>query len=108
MLVSEAQQELRTVYDGGLYGRLVSGMVWLLSTALASWYSSRSAIIMLVIGGFFIFPLTASKSIHFRIAVQNNCHGQLRSSTDLPLDCLHYAKRHTWRNKDQLFFRGGN
>jgi hypothetical protein len=58
MLISESQQELRTVYDGGLYGQLVSGMVWLLSAALASWYSSRSATIMLVIGGFFIFPLT--------------------------------------------------
>ncbi|HET9514248.1 MAG TPA: hypothetical protein VFO95_10005 [Gemmatimonadales bacterium] len=58
MHVSDAQQEVRTVFRGGSVGQLVSGLLWLGSAALATWSTPRNAIVFLVIGGFFIFPLT--------------------------------------------------
>jgi hypothetical protein len=58
MLITEAQREVRSVYDGGFYGQSASSVIWFLSAALGTWYTARSAIIMLVVGGFFIFPLT--------------------------------------------------
>jgi hypothetical protein len=60
MLVTEAQREVRTVYAGGFFGQTVSGFVWLASAALGTWATPRSAILMLVVGGFFIFPLTTA------------------------------------------------
>ncbi len=58
MIVADAQREMRTAYLGGFMGQLVSGLLWLGSAALATWGSPRSAIFVLVIGGFFIFPVT--------------------------------------------------
>jgi hypothetical protein len=58
MLVADAQKEVRTMYAGGLFGQLVSGMVWLASAVLATWASQRSGILTLVVGGFMIFPIT--------------------------------------------------
>jgi MFS family permease len=58
MNISDAQREVRSVFLGGFAGQLVSGLVWLVSAALATWRSPKSAIIALVAGGFFIFPLT--------------------------------------------------
>jgi hypothetical protein len=57
MLVSDAQREVRRVYLGGLVGNMVSGVLWLASACLAVWQSQRAAIILLVVGGFFIYPL---------------------------------------------------
>jgi hypothetical protein len=56
--ISDAQRDVRTVFLGGFAGQLVSSVVWFLSAAAATWYSTRSAIGMLVFGGMFIFPLT--------------------------------------------------
>jgi hypothetical protein len=39
-------------------GQAVSGSIWLISAALATWVSERSAILVLVFAGIFIFPLT--------------------------------------------------
>ncbi len=58
MQIEEAQLENRTRYVGGFYGQLVSGLLWLISAALAEWSSPRAAITTLVVGGFFIFPMT--------------------------------------------------
>src|SRR5829696_4198015 len=58
MTISEAQLEIRTRFVGGFYGQLVSGTVWLTSAGLAVWHGPRASIIMLVVGGFFIFPAT--------------------------------------------------
>jgi hypothetical protein len=58
MLVVDAQKEVRTVYAGGFFGQLVSAALWLISAALATWASPRAAILEVVLGGFFIFPLT--------------------------------------------------
>ncbi len=58
MHVADAQREVRTVFLGGFMGQLVSGALWLASAALATWGTPRQAITTLVVGGFFIFPLT--------------------------------------------------
>ncbi|HSJ07582.1 MAG TPA: hypothetical protein VK936_12830 [Longimicrobiales bacterium] len=56
--VADAQREVRTVYAHGAVGQAVSGAIWLASAAAASAGAVRPAIIILVIGGMFIFPLT--------------------------------------------------
>lgn len=56
MSITEAQREVRSVYSGGFFGQLVSGLLWLSSAALGTWHSPRAAILLLVLGGFFIFP----------------------------------------------------
>ena len=58
MRIADAQREMRARYVGGFYGQLVSGLLWLLSAALATWSGPRLAIITLVVGGMFIFPAT--------------------------------------------------
>lgn len=58
MNIQDAQRDVRTTFLGGFAGQLVSSLVWFLSAALATWYSSTSAIVVLVLGGVFIFPLT--------------------------------------------------
>jgi hypothetical protein len=58
MDVRDAQREVRNVYIGGFVGQLVSGLLWLLSAAAATWMTPRRGIAVLILGGFFIFPVT--------------------------------------------------
>jgi hypothetical protein len=58
MDIADAQREMRTRFVGGFYAQLVSGVLWLMSASLATWSTPRAAITTLVVGGFFIFPLT--------------------------------------------------
>ena len=58
MDVQDAQREMRSVYIGGFWGQLVSSVIWVVSAALGTWVSPRASILTVVIGGFFIFPLT--------------------------------------------------
>ena len=58
MHVEEAQRECRMVFIGGFWGQIVSATIWLTSAALGTWSTPRAAIIGIVAGGFFIFPLT--------------------------------------------------
>ena len=58
MLVQDAQREVRTVFIGGFWGQLVSSAIWLTSAALGTWVTPRAAILAVVAGGFFIFPVT--------------------------------------------------
>ena len=58
MHVSDAQREVRLTYMGGFPGSVVSGAIWLVSAALGTWGSTDNAILVLVVGGAFIFPLT--------------------------------------------------
>jgi hypothetical protein len=58
MRIADAQEEMRAHFHGGFYGQFVSGVLWLVSASLAVWSSPRAAIVTLVVGGFFIFPLT--------------------------------------------------
>jgi len=58
MDIQEAQRESRSVYIGGFWGQLVSSVIWLVSAALGTWVTPKASIQTVVIGGFFIFPLT--------------------------------------------------
>jgi hypothetical protein len=56
--IHEAQREIRTHFIGGSYGQLVSGGLWLASAAVATWSSPTAGMMLLVVGGMFIFPVT--------------------------------------------------
>jgi hypothetical protein len=58
MQITDAQRENRVRFRGGFYGQLVSGVLWLVSAALATWSTPKAAIVFIVLGGFFIFPVT--------------------------------------------------
>src|SRR5262250_257522 len=58
MEIEDAQREVRSVYIGGFWGQLVSAVIWLVSAALGTWVTLKASILVLVISGFFIFPLT--------------------------------------------------
>jgi hypothetical protein len=58
MDIQDAQREVRSVYIGGFWGQLVSSVIWLVSAALGTWVTPKASILAVVIGGFFIFPLT--------------------------------------------------
>jgi hypothetical protein len=58
MQIADAQRENRVRFRGGFYGQLVSGVLWLVSAALATWSTPKAAIVFIVLGGFFIFPIT--------------------------------------------------
>lgn len=71
MRIEEAQREMREAYLGGSVGQLVSGAIWIVSAALGTWSSRTSAVLALVLGGMFIFPLTllALRASGRRVAV---------------------------------------
>jgi hypothetical protein len=58
MLVRDAQREVRTVFSGGAFGGVVVAILWGISAALGTWSTHRRAILVLVLGGMFIFPMT--------------------------------------------------
>jgi len=58
MTIREAQEESRSVFLGGAVGQLVSSAIWFASAALATWGSRNTAMLALIAGGVFIFPLT--------------------------------------------------
>src|SRR4029077_18343490 len=58
MDIQDAQREVRSVYVGGFGGQLVSSVIWLVSAALGTWVTPKASILIVVIGGFFIFALT--------------------------------------------------
>src|SRR5439155_24739119 len=58
MDVVQAQRDVRAAFRRGFAGQLVASLLWFASAAPATWRSPRSAIVVLVVGGCFIFPLT--------------------------------------------------
>jgi hypothetical protein len=58
MNILESQREMRSAFFGGFAGQLVSGLIWLLSAAVATWISSKIAMAVLFFGSMGIFPLT--------------------------------------------------
>ena len=58
MDIQDAQRESRSVYIGGFWGQLVSSVIWLVSAALGTWVTPKASVLTVLIGGFFIFPLT--------------------------------------------------
>jgi hypothetical protein len=58
MTVADAQREARVAFLGGSVGQLVCGAIWLSSAALGTWVGVREAVIALVAGCMFLYPLT--------------------------------------------------
>ena len=58
MDIKSAQQDVQTTFARGSIGQVVSGVIWLVSAMLGTWVNERYAILLLVLGGAFIFPLT--------------------------------------------------
>jgi hypothetical protein len=56
--IAEAQRDVRRIYEGGFYGQLVSGAVWVVSAGAATWAPFPAAVATLFFGGVLIFPLT--------------------------------------------------
>jgi len=54
----EAQREVRAIYLGGSVGQIVSGVLWLAAAAVATWGTPRQTMVLLFVGGMFIFPVT--------------------------------------------------
>jgi len=49
---------MRSAFLGGFAGQLVSGMIWLIAAALATWLSPNAGMTALFFGSMGIFPLT--------------------------------------------------
>jgi hypothetical protein len=58
MEIAQAQGDVRRTFLGGFAGQLVSAVLWATSAAACTWYSLHLGEIILVLGGFLIFPLT--------------------------------------------------
>jgi hypothetical protein len=57
MKISDAQKEVRTVYLGAFSGMIVTSLIWLASAAVGTWRTTGLAVLILIVGGSFIFPL---------------------------------------------------
>lgn len=58
MHIADAQRDVRKVYHGGFHGQVVSGILWLVSAAAATWASPATGVATLLLGGTLIFPAT--------------------------------------------------
>ena len=58
MELAQAQKDVRDTFLGGFAGQLVSAVLWGTSAAACTWYSFHWGEIVLVLGGFLIFPVT--------------------------------------------------
>ncbi len=54
--IQGAQLDMQSAFMRGSVGQAVSALIWLTSAALGTWASQRLAILLLVVGGMFIFP----------------------------------------------------
>ena len=50
--------DVQTTFLRGTIGQAISGMIWLASAILGTWADEQYAILLLVLAGMFIFPLT--------------------------------------------------
>ena len=57
MNILDAQREMRSAFLGGFAGQLVSGVIWLVAAALATWFSPGMGMAALFFGSMGIFPL---------------------------------------------------
>jgi hypothetical protein len=56
--LAQAQRELRYAYRSASVGQMYAGLVWLASAVTWLTYGSTSGILVLVLGGFLIYPVT--------------------------------------------------
>jgi hypothetical protein len=58
MEIAQAQKDVRRAFLGGFAGQLVAAVLWGTSAAACTWHSLYRGGMILVLGGFLIFPLT--------------------------------------------------
>lgn len=58
MEIEAAQLDVQRTFLRGSIGQAVTGVIWLVSAALGTWGIQKYSILVLVLGGVFIFPLT--------------------------------------------------
>jgi hypothetical protein len=58
MEIAQAKKDVRDTFLGGFAGQLVSAVLWGISAAACTWQSLRLGELLLVFGGFLIFPST--------------------------------------------------
>ncbi len=58
MEIKSAQIDMQTTFLRGTVGQAVSGVIWLASAIAGTWVNEQYAILLLVLAGIFIFPLT--------------------------------------------------
>src|ERR1700722_10417251 len=58
MEIIQAQKDVRDTFLGGFAGQLVAAVLWGASAAACTWRSLHLGEVILVLGGFLIFPLT--------------------------------------------------
>ena len=58
MEIAQAQKDVRETFLGGFVGQLVAAVLWGISAATTTLYSLYMGEVVLLLGGFFIFPLT--------------------------------------------------
>src|SRR5258705_9920354 len=58
MEINQAQKDVRETFLGGFAGQLVSALLWGTSAGVCTWCSLHLGEIVLVLGGFLIFPST--------------------------------------------------
>lgn len=116
MTVTQAQNEMRLAYASGATGALASGLIWLLSGAVALLLTPERAVITLFIGGMFIFPLSVLMSKTLGRAGKHSPENPLGhlalESTFFMLACLPLAYvvflyRSDWFFPAMMFIIGG-
>lgn len=58
MNIIDAQREMRSAFLGGFAGQLVSGLIWLVASAISVWVAPLYGMAVLFFGSMLIFPLT--------------------------------------------------
>lgn len=58
MDIVQGQRDVRDTFMGGFAGQLVSAALWGVSAAACTWHSLRVGGLILLLGGFLIFPAT--------------------------------------------------
>ncbi len=58
MEIAQAKRDVRETFLGGFAGQFVSAVLWCASAAACTWHSLHLGEVVLVFGGFLIFPLT--------------------------------------------------
>lgn len=58
MEIAQGQKDVRVTFLGGFAGQLVSAAVWGASATACTWGSLRLGEVVLLVAGFFIFPVT--------------------------------------------------
>jgi hypothetical protein len=60
--VARAQSEVRTAYRSGSVGQVYSGFVWVASASAWAVWTPTVGILTMLVGGFFIYPVTSAVS----------------------------------------------